>query len=48
MNTDGLRLLWIGVASGSIAAQLTADRTVVNAKLSSDLTQANAQVMTGV
>ncbi len=41
-------LLRIVTAVGGVAAQLPADRAVVDAKLSGDLTSAHAQVMTGI
>lgn len=48
MITAGLRPLRIVTAVGGVTAQLPADRAVVDAKLSGDLTSAHAHVMTGI
>ena len=48
MITARLRLLWTDAARERTATQLTADRSVVDTKLSGDMTPAHAQVMTGM
>lgn len=48
MITAGLRLLGIVAAGDGVAAQLTADRTAMNADLSGDLPLAHTQVIAGV